>query len=91
MSEAITPDQRVSAALHVNPDQVRAARDEWNVSQNAALIRATIADRIQRQIDERMNKLKTLDPANGIAKVQGEISALELALSLSTQCPLNNE
>lgn len=85
-----TQDQRVAKLLGAHPDQVRAARDEWNVNSSANFIRATISDRLQRQIDERMNKLKTVD-SGSLCRIQGEVKALELAINLACQYPLTNE
>lgn len=86
----MTPDQRVATKLNVHPDEIRCARDDWNGSKNAVLMRAVIEDRLQLQIDERRNKLETTSPEE-LKTVQGEIKALKLALKLSTQHPITNE
>lgn len=85
-----THDQRVAKSLGAHPDQVRAARDEWNVSMNAVFIRGIISDRITRQITERLTKLKTVHP-DQLQIIQGELKALELSLHLACQHPLKHE
>lgn len=85
-----TQDQRVARATGAHPDQVRFAREEWNGSTNAVFIREIIKDRLTRQITDRYNKLKTTDPEN-LRRLQGELAGIELALSLSTITPLQNE
>lgn len=88
MSEE-TQDQRVAKAVGTTPDQVRYAREEWNASPNGAIIRAVQQDRLNRQIHDRFNKLKTVK-AEDLTKLQGEIFGIELSLSL-TATSLSNE
>lgn len=84
-----TPDQRAAARLNVGVDHIRFAREDWNQSQNGALVRETLKERLERLLSERITTLKSIIPED-LKKKQGEIAGLELALSLITN-PLNNE
>ncbi len=76
-----TPDQRVAEMLQVPPEHVKEHRRRW---QGETVIRAVLADRIRQQIAQRDTTLRIVEP-EGLKKVQGEITGLELALALVTQ------
>lgn len=67
-----------------------AAREDWNNSPNSVIVREVLRDRLEQPMLERIQGLKNVT-AEDLPKKQGEIAALELAISIVTQKPLLND
>lgn len=76
----LTPDQRVAAKLGTHPEQVGAARNNFNESAEGAIVRAALADRLDQLFIERIRKLRKCK-AEELTRIQGEADALELAIA----------
>lgn len=88
-SETMTPDQRVAVTLGMNPEMVSSIRERWNESNEAPIIRAILADRIQQQFDELQMKLRRVKPEE-LPGIQGGLDAFEKAI-LTVTSRLKNE
>lgn len=76
-------DQRVATALGLHPEAVSIARGRFNDESHGTIIRAIMADRIQRVLDEDAHRLRNVK-ATGLEHLQGHMDGLELALGTIT-------
>jgi len=76
-----TPDARVAAQLGMMEEHVARAREDWNNDPRGTVVRAILTDRLNQEHAQRMRKLRTVK-ADELQKTQGELDALDLAISI---------
>lgn len=86
----MSPDEKTAKALGIAQHHVDEVRRDWNESPNGSIMREMFRTRLQGIIDEQTESLTTISSME-LARKQGGIAALKLALDLVTKNPLTND
>lgn len=85
-----TPDQRVAQKMGIGVNHVIDAREDWNRSPNATIVRIILEDRLMQHHAELMQQFKKCKPED-LGSLQGRIHTLEFVTELITKPNLTNE
>lgn len=86
-----TPDQRVAQKMGMHGvAPIISAREDWNNSPNATIVREILRDRLMHHHEELMLKFKTCKQED-LSGLQGRIHTLEFVTELVTKPNLTNE